>query len=158
MKETERMKKSFELYAALGEDRNYAKVSELTGIPLRSIERWGSEFKWQEKLEKKEREQKEKYRAQYEKLAELQLKIKTTCAEKYLEYIESKSKISDYKEYMSIVGTDIDLNFLGLVNSPSGVEEQSACATSNTVDTPETKSVIAQIETSLQALGGEEDD
>lgn len=151
-------KKAFELYNSLGSERSLEKVAHFLGKSKRSVESWSTEFKWQERLDKLEKEQKEKYRAQYEKLAELQLKIKTSCAEKFLEYIESKSKISDFKEYLGIVGSEIDLNFLGLNTSPEGLNPQSACATEVTADTPETKKVIAQIEYSLQVLDGDKHD
>lgn len=151
-------KKAFELYNSLGSERSLEKVAHFLGKSTRSVETWSTEFKWQDRLEKREKEQQEKFRAQYEKLAELQLQIKTACAEKYLEHIKGKSKISDYKEFLGVVGTDIDLNFLGLNTSPEGLNPQSACATEVTADTPETKKVIAQIEYSLKVLDGDKHD
>lgn len=128
MKETERMKKAFELYNSLGAERSYEKVAYYMGVTPRSVETWGSEFKWQERLKKKEEEQKERYKKEYEELAETQLKIKLLMAQKYLESIEKRS-ISDYKEYLGVVGTEVNLSSLGIAES---VEDQTACALSNT--------------------------
>lgn len=132
MKETEKHKKAFELYNALGSSRNYDKVAQFLNVSLRNVETWGSEFKWQERLENRDAEIKEKYKAQYEELAETQLKIKLEYAKKFLSNVEKRQEVSDYKEYMGIVG-EPDFSVLGIVEN---VRDQTADASSNLENYP----------------------
>jgi len=66
MKETLRHKKAFEYYLYLGEERSYRKVAEAFKVSDRAVKKWGTEFKWSERLYKREKELADKFREQNE--------------------------------------------------------------------------------------------
>lgn len=66
MKETLRHKKAFEYYLYLGKERSYRKVAEAFKVSERAVKKWGTEFKWSERLYKREKELADKFREQNE--------------------------------------------------------------------------------------------
>jgi len=60
MKETQLHKDAFEHYYSLDYERSYAKVAMKFGRSAKTVEKWGAEFKWQDRVDQRESDRRKK--------------------------------------------------------------------------------------------------
>lgn len=148
---------AFELYTSLGEKRSYEKVANLMGLSVQSIRKVGTEEKWQERLNLEYKEKSGVIKQKREQLEELGFEVALNALCKIKEKIDTGVINTDLaKIYEMFLKCPFSVNN----GNSQNVDIQPACAASNEEnieDTVETKSVLEQIEVSLNALDGDTD-
>lgn len=143
---------AYELYAALGEKRTYSKVAEIMGLSEKTINSWGYKYKWQEGLEKEHKEKAEDLKRKREELEYLGFEVALDALKEVQAQVKDKKLSKDlaqiYETFLSC-----PLTLMG-ASEKEKTEEQP---TTTPVDTPETRSVLKQIDESLSALDGDSD-
>lgn len=143
---------AYQLYNALGSERSYQKVAELMGLSVKTIGLWGSKYSWQERLEQEQKEKAEKLKQKREELECLGFEVALDALKAVQAQVKDK-KLS--KDLASIYETFLScpLTLMG----PSEKENTEETINTKPVDTPETQSVLKQIDESLSALDGDSD-
>lgn len=118
---------AYELYNSLGEDRTYAKVAELMDLSVKTIEKCGSDNKWQERIDKEYKSKSEEIRRKREELEGLGLDVAITSMGKIKSRIEADKLDVDLAKIYEVM-LKSPLSVCGLAES---VKVQSADATSN---------------------------
>lgn len=143
---------AYELYNSLGQERTYAKVAQLLGLKEKTVRVWGSKNGWKERLEKEHKEKAESLKRKREELECLGFEVALDALKAVQAQVKDK-KLS--KDLASIYETFLScpLTLMG----PSEKENTEEQPTTTPVDTPETRSVLKQIDESLSALDGDSD-
>lgn len=97
---------AFQLYKSLGSGRSLKNVAELLGYGERTIERWSTQDKWAERLDKEYGEVAEDIKAKRDKLESLGLDVALIAMERIKEDLGkgvglSKDLASIYKDFLT---------------------------------------------------------
>lgn len=143
---------AYQLYNSLGSERTYGKVADLLGLSEKTVRKWGYEYKWQERLEQEYKDKSETLKRKREALECLGFEVALDALKEVQAQVKDK-KLS--KDLASIYETFLScpLTLMG-TSEKEKTEEQP---TTTPVDTPETRSVLNQINESLSALDGDSD-
>lgn len=143
---------AYQLYNSLGSERTYGKVAELLNLSEKTVRKWGYEYKWQERLEQEYKEKSEDLKRKREELECLGFEVALDALKEVQAQVKDKKLSKDlaqiYETFLSC-----PLTLMG-ASEKEKTEEQP---TTTPVDTPETRSVLKQIDESLSALDGDSD-
>lgn len=144
---SQRSEKGYQLYKSLGKERTYAKVAELMGLSVKTVESWGAKEKWQEKINEDYERKAEEIRKKREELElkgfEVALAVMDALSEKVKNGKITKEMAQIYEVFLTC-----PLSVAGKAESAESSQQATP------IDTPETKSVIEQVRTSMAALEG----
>lgn len=143
---------AYQIYSSLGEKRTYERVAELMGLSVKTIQQWGYQDKWKERLEQEYKDKSETLKRKREELECLGFEVALDALKEVQAQVKDK-KLS--KDLASIYETFLScpLTLMG----PSEKENTEETINTKPVDTPETQSVLKQIDESLSALDGDSD-
>lgn len=136
---------AFELYYSQGLERSYAKLAKEIKVSKATIARWAMEFNWQSLIKERDKTDADRLRDEVLRAKELALKVISAGCQQVLTDIESGSQkvlVGDFPAWVKA------FEVLGVGETVESSQQATP------IDTPETKSVIEQVRTSMAALEG----
>lgn len=136
---------AFELYYSQGLERSYAKLAKEIKVSKATIARWAMEFNWQNLIKERDKTDADRLRDEVLRAKELALKVISAGCQQVLTDIESGSQkvlVGDFPAWVKA------FEVLGVGETVESSQQATP------IDTPETKSVIEQVRTSMAALEG----
>lgn len=136
---------AFELYYSQGLERSYAKLAKEIKVSKATIARWAMEFNWQSLIKERDKTDADRLRDEVVRAKELALKVISAGCQQVLTDIESGSQkvlVCDFPAWVKA------FEVLGVGETVESSQQATP------IDTPETKSVIEQVRTSMAALEG----
>ena len=141
----EKQRLAFELYYAQGLERSYAKLAKEIKVSKTTIVNWAVEHKWQDLIKERDKSDADRLRDEVLRAKELALKVISAGCQQVLNDIELGSQkvlVGDFPAWVKA------FEVLGLGETVESSQQATP------IDTPETKSVIEQVRTSMAALEG----
>lgn len=136
---------AFELYYSQGLERSYAKLAKEIKVSKATIARWAMEFNWQNLIKERDKTDADRLRDEVLRAKELALKVISAGCQQVLTDIEAGSQkvlVGDFPAWVKA------FEVLGVGETVESSQQATP------IDTPETKSVIEQVRTSMAALEG----
>ena len=141
----EKQRLAFELYYAQGLERSYAKLAKEIKVSKTTIVNWAVEHKWQDLIKERDKSDADRLRDEVLRAKELALKVISAGCQQVLNDIELGSQkvlVGDFPAWVKA------FEVLGLGETVESSQQATP------IDTPETKSVIEPVRTSMAALEG----
>ena len=127
VKELAKHLKAFELYYSQGFERSYDKVAKELRVTKKTIENWGKEFKWQERVAERDKSDAERLREEVFKFKLKSLKVLSKAIDLYEKGIDDGTvKVVSTKDIETVIKTGLGVGGTQVetVNSqPDGVND-----------------------------------